>query len=63
MVGEDNVHPRYAPWFQIPPRRIVAVEHPGVVKNVDRAITTLQGEKGLANVRFPGSLLISKLVS
>ncbi|CRG87525.1 General transcription factor 3C polypeptide 5 [Talaromyces islandicus] len=53
MVGEDNTHPRYAPWYQIPSRRIVAVEHPGIVKNVDRAIATLQGEKGLANILDP----------
>ncbi|KAH8701977.1 RNA polymerase III transcription factor IIIC subunit-domain-containing protein [Talaromyces proteolyticus] len=53
MAGETNIPPRYAPWYEVPQRRIVAVEHPGIVKNVDRAIRTLQGEAGLAKPEDP----------
>ena len=61
MVGEENVHPRYAPWFQIPERRIVAVEHPGIVKNVDRAIKTLQGDAGISKVSY--QLIFQRVVT
>jgi hypothetical protein len=41
---------RTAPFYPIPPRRIVSVEHPGVIKNVNRAIDTLDGNDGIARV-------------
>jgi general transcription factor 3C polypeptide 5 (transcription factor C subunit 1) len=41
---------RVAPWLHIPQHRIVSVEHPGIVKNVDRAIATLQGNDGIIKV-------------
>lgn len=55
-MTDDQDESQFAPWYRIPERRIVAVEHPGIVKNVDRAIQTLQGDAGIANVsRFPFS--------
>jgi general transcription factor 3C polypeptide 5 (transcription factor C subunit 1) len=61
----DDGEPQFAPWYRIPPRRIVAVEHPGIVKNVDRAIKTLQGDAGIAKVvlPFPGVFPISGCIN
>lgn len=39
-----------APWFTIPSREFVNVEHPCVVQNVDRAIESLQRGSGIAEV-------------
>jgi general transcription factor 3C polypeptide 5 (transcription factor C subunit 1) len=44
---------RTAPFYPIPPRRIVSVEHPGVIKNVNRAIDTLDGNDGIARLLHP----------
>ncbi|KAL1963958.1 hypothetical protein VTN77DRAFT_7633 [Rasamsonia byssochlamydoides] len=44
---------RTAPFYSIPPRQIISVEHPGVVKNVDRAIATLHGNDGIAKILNP----------
>lgn len=49
-MTESSTEARRAPWYPISSRRIVAVEHPGIVKNVNRAIDTLHGESGLAQV-------------
>lgn len=45
---------RTAPWYRIPPRRIVAVEHPGVIQNIDRGLQTLKGSDGIAKVSAIG---------
>ncbi|KMU73170.1 hypothetical protein CISG_03431 [Coccidioides immitis RMSCC 3703] len=42
-----------SPWYTIPAREIVSVEHPCVVKNVDRAIGTLQRGPGIAEILDP----------
>ncbi|WEW56195.1 tau 95 subunit of transcription factor TFIIIC [Emydomyces testavorans] len=42
-----------APWYTIPPREIISVEHPCIVKNVDRAIATLQRGPGIAEILDP----------
>lgn len=55
-MTENQDGSQFAPWYRVPERRIVAVEHPGIVKNVDRAIKTLQGDAGIANV---GTLSLS----
>ncbi|KAJ9316621.1 hypothetical protein DTO271D3_3128 [Paecilomyces variotii] len=44
---------RTAPWYPIPSRRIVSVEHPGIVKNVDKAIDTLNGNSGISKILKP----------
>ncbi|CAZ80918.1 unnamed protein product [Tuber melanosporum] len=36
-----------APWHTIPPRKIISIEHPAIIKNVDKAIETLGGAKAL----------------
>lgn len=50
-MTENRDEPQYAPWYRLPTRHIVAVEHPGIVKNVDRAIKTLQGDAGISKAR------------
>ncbi len=41
-----------APWYQIPPQQVVSVEHPYVVKDVDRGLKTLGGDQEIAKVSF-----------
>jgi len=50
-MEERRGRERTAPFYSIPPRRIVSVEHPAVIKNVDKAIDTLQGNYGISRVR------------
>ncbi|OJJ49000.1 hypothetical protein ASPZODRAFT_1371467 [Penicilliopsis zonata CBS 506.65] len=45
--------PRTAPFYEVPPLRVVSVEHPGVVRNVDNAIRTLQGSDGIGKILNP----------
>jgi general transcription factor 3C polypeptide 5 (transcription factor C subunit 1) len=48
---DDKRGPRTAPFYAVPSRRLVSVEHPAVVRNVDKAIETLQGDPGIKTVR------------
>ena len=50
---EPNRDSRTAPFHAIPPRRLVSVEHPAVVRNLDRAMDTLQGNAGIEKVSPP----------
>ncbi|GES58125.1 RNA polymerase III transcription factor subunit [Aspergillus terreus] len=45
--------PRTAPFYTIPNRRIVSVEHPAIIQNVDKAIETLQGNQGIYQILNP----------
>ncbi|KAJ5089063.1 hypothetical protein N7532_007747 [Penicillium argentinense] len=42
-----------APFFTVPPRRLVSVEHPAVVRNPDKAVETLQGNAGIEKILNP----------
>ncbi|KAE8346168.1 hypothetical protein BDV24DRAFT_158967 [Aspergillus arachidicola] len=44
---------RTAPSYPIPSRRIVTVEHPAIIKNVDKAIDTLRGNTGISKILNP----------
>ncbi|KAI9798644.1 MAG: tau 95 subunit of transcription factor TFIIIC [Piccolia ochrophora] len=52
-LQEPNV-PSYrgkdAPWFSIPARHFVSVEHPCIVNNLDKALQTLGDEQSLGRV-------------
>lgn len=48
---DDQRGSRTAPFYTVPSRRLVSVEHPAVVRNVDKAIETLQGDTGIKTVR------------
>lgn len=41
-----------APFYTVPSRQLVSVEHPAIVRNVDKAIETLQGDAGIKSVRM-----------
>jgi general transcription factor 3C polypeptide 5 (transcription factor C subunit 1) len=43
---------RSAPFYAVPSRRLVIVEHPAIIRNVDKAIETLQGNRGIKAVRM-----------
>lgn len=45
---EDQPSSRTAPFYSITPRRLVSVEHPAVIKDVDKAIDTLHGDSGIS---------------
>ncbi|KAL3477682.1 RNA polymerase III transcription factor IIIC subunit-domain-containing protein [Aspergillus californicus] len=44
---------RTAPFYEIPSRRLVCIEHPAIIKNVDKAIDTLQGSRGIIRTLNP----------
>ncbi|KAI9933111.1 tau 95 subunit of transcription factor TFIIIC [Aspergillus wentii] len=44
---------RTAPFYPIPSRHVVSVEHPAIIQNVDKAIDTLQGNAGIASIMNP----------
>lgn len=51
-----NIHsnnPPPAPWLPVPSRAISVVEHPCIVKHVDKAIVSLGGPVKLSKVRGP----------
>lgn len=45
MHGEPT-----APWLPIPSRAISAVEHPCIIKNIDKGIASLGGPARLSKV-------------
>ncbi|RDW92801.1 transcription factor TFIIIC subunit TFC1 [Aspergillus mulundensis] len=49
----ENDHSRTAPFYQIPNRPLVCVEHPAIIRNVDKAIDTLQGNAGIKKILDP----------
>lgn len=40
-----------APFYSVPPRHLVSVEHPAIVHNTDKAVDSLQGNASIKNVR------------
>ncbi|CAI7605791.1 unnamed protein product [Penicillium discolor] len=50
---DDQRGSRTAPFYAVPSRRLVSVEHPAVVRNVDKAIKTLQGDSGIKTILDP----------
>ncbi|KAL4904468.1 hypothetical protein BDW74DRAFT_179045 [Aspergillus multicolor] len=49
----ENNHSRTAPFYQLPNRSLVCVEHPAIIRNVDKAIDTLQGSTGIKRLLDP----------
>ncbi|KAL4926126.1 transcription factor TFIIIC subunit TFC1 [Aspergillus undulatus] len=50
-MAED--HSRTAPFYDIPNRPMVCIEHPAIIKNVDKAIDMLQGSAGIIKTLNP----------
>ena len=40
----------YAPWYTVPRQSIVSVEHPFIIKDVDKGLATLGNESKLEEV-------------
>lgn len=53
-VGGRAMHnlssPKSAPWYLVPPRPIVSVEHPFIVKTMAKAVESLGGSKAVGKV-------------
>lgn len=53
---EKQRESRTASFYKIPPLHLVSVEHPAVIRNLDKAVATLQGNTGIEKVsRHPSS--------
>jgi general transcription factor 3C polypeptide 5 (transcription factor C subunit 1) len=50
-TASDEQQQQHAPWLPIPSRAVSVVEHPCIVKNVDKGITSLGGALKLSKVR------------
>jgi len=48
----DSRNIDFAPWLAVPSDRIVRIEHPGIVRNIEKGIASLGGKKELAAVRL-----------
>ncbi|KAL4978878.1 RNA polymerase III transcription factor IIIC subunit-domain-containing protein [Aspergillus desertorum] len=48
-----ETHSRTAPFYEVPNRPLVCVEHPAIIKNADKAIDTLQGSAGIRKILDP----------
>ncbi|EAW14850.1 transcription factor TFIIIC subunit TFC1 [Aspergillus clavatus NRRL 1] len=53
MTMTDQQGTRTAPYYSIPPRHIVSIEHPAIIKNIDRALETLEGNAGISKILNP----------
>ena len=49
MVSTSHKTP-YAPWYIVPKQPIVSVEHPFIIKNVDKGLATLGSPSRLEEV-------------
>ncbi|CAG8314966.1 unnamed protein product [Penicillium salamii] len=49
-IMDDRRNPRTAPFYAVPSRQLVSVEHPALVRNFDKAIETLQGDAGIKSI-------------
>jgi hypothetical protein len=50
MATLDLSTPNSAPWFLVPSRPVVSVEHPFIVKDVAKAVESLGGSKAVGKV-------------
>ena len=40
----------YAPWYDVPRKSIVSIEHPFIIQNVDKGVASLGGAHHLVEV-------------
>ncbi|KAJ5907170.1 uncharacterized protein N7473_004086 [Penicillium subrubescens] len=50
---ETHRESRTASFYRIPPLHMVSVEHPAVIRNLDKAVATLQGNTGIEKMLNP----------
>ncbi len=53
VVNRTKVYPSasYAPWYKVPGTPFVSVEHPYIIKNVEKGLELLGGPNKLREVR------------
>ena len=49
----ETSHIASCPWIPIPDKRIICIEHPAIINNLDKGVATLGGEDNLASVSAP----------
>jgi hypothetical protein len=49
--GRENATAHTAPWLPIPSRAVSVVEHPCLIKNIDKGVVSLGGPVKLSKVR------------
>ena len=49
-VSKDHKRSSYAPWYTIPRQPIVSVEHPFIIRDVDKGLATLGSPRKLQEV-------------
>lgn len=49
-VSSCHKKPSYAPWYTVPNQPIVSVEHPFIIKDVDKGLATLGSPSKLEEV-------------
>lgn len=54
-IPHSSRHGPPCPWIPIPDQRIICIEHPAIIQNIDKGIATLGGEKAL--VKVPTSII------
>ena len=50
MDAQFTNHIPSSPWIPIPDRRIICIEHPAIIQNLQSGINTLGGEEALSKV-------------
>lgn len=64
MARERDFNPSlssstYAPWYNVPSKPIVSVEHPFIIKNINKGIESLGGPHKLQRVGRSNQLFVS----
>ncbi|KAH8147705.1 uncharacterized protein LAJ45_08170 [Morchella importuna] len=49
-IPHSSRHGPPCPWIPIPDQRIICIEHPAIIQNIDKGIATLGGEKALVKL-------------
>ena len=49
-VSNNHKKNPHAPWYKVPKRPIVSVEHPFIIKDVDKGLATLGSRRKLQEV-------------
>lgn len=50
LIMEDTSVRRVAPWYDVPRKDVVSIEHPCLIRNVDNGIKSLGGPLALNKV-------------
>lgn len=51
LPQQTTHHIPSSPWIPIPDKRIICIEHPAIIRNLDKGIATIGGEDALKKVR------------